>query len=99
MTRKITPIRVPARLKLPMVIGKDIQDLAKVRIPGMTKDFDKLTISELVQIRVQPSVQDSYTVTGFTDNITVSTDAILAELGSTSALATMKAAQSRLIRP
>lgn len=80
------------------IVGNQVQDLKAVRLPGLDKPFEKLTISELVQLRPGSEVADSYDVNAVTDNISVSTSSMLAELGQIQKINAMQKVvnQSRL---
>jgi hypothetical protein len=56
-------------------------DITQVRIPGLSKPFEQLTISELVQLRPGSQVADTWEVNAVTDNISATTSAALAALG------------------
>lgn len=89
---------MPDREKLNLVLGSSAQDLRKLRIPGIEKPFEELTISELTQLRPGGPLEDTYEVNAVTDNVSVTTSALLHELGKTRAIAEMKqvALSSRL---
>jgi hypothetical protein len=54
-------------------------DIKGLRIPGVAKSFDQLTISELVQLR--PSDMNSvYEINAVTANVSITTSALLNEL-------------------
>lgn len=72
---------MPDKTRMKFIVGNQVQDLKTVRLPGLDKPFEKLTISELVQLRPGSDVADSYDVNAVTDNISVSTSSMLAELG------------------
>jgi hypothetical protein len=89
---------MPDKTKLNLVIGNSIQDLKQVRLPGIDKPFEKLTISELVQLRPGSEVADTYDVNAVTDNVSVNTSSMLEELGRIQKIRTMQkvAQQTRL---
>ncbi|MBI3950744.1 MAG: hypothetical protein HY314_09850 [Acidobacteria bacterium] len=86
--REPCPPPPPERLRL--VLGDDVEDLKQVRIPGLRKPFEELTISELVQLRPGERVQDTYEVNAVNDNISVTTSALLHELGKIRQVAEMR---------
>ncbi len=98
---KIAPTAVkvaPVALKpsSTFVVGRTVADLKQVQIPGATKPFEEMTIAELVNMQVRnpgESEDDSYTVEGFTSDISVSGSSILRELGDAAALQAIKTAQ------
>jgi hypothetical protein len=59
-------------------------DLTEIRIPGLDKQFEELTISELVQLRPSSALADTYEVNGVGDNISVTTSALLNQLSKIS---------------
>ena len=72
---------MPSRKDLKLNVGSQPQDLKKVRLPGLDKPFEKLTVSELVQLRPGSDVADTYGVNAVTDNVSVETSSMLEELG------------------
>jgi hypothetical protein len=72
---------MPDKSKLSLVLANRVEDLRRVRLEGMDKPLDQLTISELVQLRPGSSVQDTYEVNAVTDNASVTTSSMLQELG------------------
>jgi hypothetical protein len=72
---------MPEKNSLKMVIAQSPTDLRSVRLPGLTKPFEQLTISELVQLRPGSEVADTYEVNAVTDNISATTSAALEALG------------------
>jgi len=72
---------MPDREKLNFILGDQPQDLSKVRLAGLEKPFEELTISELVQLRPGSEVADTYEVNAVTDNVSVTNSSVLAELG------------------
>ncbi len=81
---------MPDQKDLKLVIANSIQDLKSVRLPGLDKSFDKLTIGELVQLRPGSSVADTYDVQAVTDNASVNTSSKLAQLGRIQAIRSMQ---------
>ncbi|MBX3347984.1 MAG: hypothetical protein KF747_04495 [Nitrospira sp.] len=80
---------MPDKKQLNMITSKNAQDLKNVRLAGLDKPFEKLTLSELVQLRPGTDVADSYNVTAVTDNATISTSSALEELGRIQKIRTM----------
>jgi hypothetical protein len=72
---------MPSKDSLKLVIGTSPKDLQNVRLPGLNKPFEQLTISELVQLRPGSDVADTYEVNAVTDNISATTSAALEALG------------------
>ena len=72
---------MPSKESLNLMIGKSLTDLRDVRLPGLNKPFEQLTISELVQLRPGSEVSDTYEVNAVTDNISATTSAALEALG------------------
>jgi hypothetical protein len=89
---------MPDRNKLKLVLGNQPKDLRNVRLPGLDKPFEKLTVSELVQLRPGSDVADSYGVNAVTDNVSVETSSMLEELGRIHKIRNMQTVlhQSRL---
>ncbi len=81
---------MPTPENLKLVIANQIQDLKSVRLQGIDKPFDKLTIGELVQLRPGSTVADTYDITAVTDNATINTSSRLAELGRIHSIRTMQ---------
>ncbi len=54
-------------------------DIKGLRIPGVSKSFDQLTISELVQLR-PTDMNSTYEINAVTDNVSITTSALLNEL-------------------
>lgn len=55
-------------------------DIKNVRIPGVSKSFEQLTINELVQLRPSTQGMNTYEINAVTDNVSVTTSALLNEL-------------------
>lgn len=72
---------MPDQEKLNFVLGSSPSDLSKVRLAGLEKPFEELTISELVQLRPGSEVADTYEINAVTDNVSVTNSSILSELG------------------
>jgi len=72
---------MPSKDSLKLMIGNSPTDLRNVRLPGLNKPFEQLTISELVQLRPGNEVADTYEVNAVTDNISATTSAALEALG------------------
>jgi hypothetical protein len=81
---------MPDQQNLKLVIANSIQDLKNVRLPGLDKSFDKLTIGELVQLRPGSAVSDTYDVQAVTDNATINTSSKLAQLGRIQSIRAMQ---------
>lgn len=75
---------------LKLVVANSVQDLRQVRLPGLEKSFDKLTIGELVQLRPGSAVADTYDVTAVTDNATINTSSRLSQLGRIQSIRAMQ---------
>ena len=73
---------MPDKDELRHVVGRSFDDLRSIRLEGLEKPFEELTISELVQLRPGTEVADSYNVNAVTDNFSASTSSILEELGN-----------------
>jgi hypothetical protein len=71
---------MPDKNKLKFEIAKSAADLKNLRVPGTTKPFEQLTISELTQLRPGQAAADSYNITAVGSDITVSTSSLLAEI-------------------
>ena len=72
---------MPSKDQINRITGSSPMDLKKVRIPGLSKSFEQLTISELVQLRPGSDVADTYEVNAVTDNVSATTSAALEALG------------------
>lgn len=72
---------MPSKDDLKFIKGQQVTDLRNVRLPGLNKPFEQLTISELVQLRPGSDVADTYEVNAVTDNISATTSAALEALG------------------
>jgi hypothetical protein len=75
--------------KLGLIIGQSAADLKQVRIPGIDKPFEQMTIGELTQLR-QDAAKDNYSVEAIGSDATITTSSILAQLGKVAMVATMK---------
>jgi hypothetical protein len=49
---------MPDRNQLNLILGSQPEDIRKVRLLGLDKPFEQLTIAELVQLRPGSDVQD-----------------------------------------
>jgi hypothetical protein len=78
--------------EMKLIISHDIADLKKIRIPGIDKSLENMTISELSQLRPGGAVSDTYEVNAIGDNISATTSALLAELGKVRAQEVMRSA-------
>ena len=67
---------------LTYIASKNPADIQDVRLAGVTKPFEQLTISELVQLRPGAGVEDagSYSVNAVSSDVTISTSSALSEL-------------------
>lgn len=72
---------MPSKSKINRVTASSALDLKNVRIPGLSKPFEQLTVSELVQLRPGSDVADTYEVNAVTDNVSATTSAALEALG------------------
>jgi hypothetical protein len=72
---------MPDKKNLNLVLGSNVADIKQARLPGLDRPFEKLTVSELVQLRPGSDVADSYGFNAVTDNISVSSSPLLEELG------------------
>ncbi len=72
---------MPSKSDLKMVTANKATDLRNIRLPGLDKSFEQLTISELVQLRPGSNVSDTYEVNAVTDNVSATTSAALEALG------------------
>lgn len=72
---------MPDRTRLKFKVADEARDLRDIRLPGIDKNLEELTISELVQLRPGGEVQDTYEVDAVTDNASVTTSSMLARLG------------------
>lgn len=75
---------------LSLILSENPADLAKVRIPGLNKPFEQMTIAELASLRMPANAADSYDVHVETTSIGVTTSKHLAELGQIRAQAEMR---------
>lgn len=83
---------MPTQDQLKLVLGASVADLKQVRIPGVNKPFEEMTIGELTQLRGSGAVEN-YSVEGIGSDATITTSAILAQLGKIAQVATMKREQ------
>jgi len=70
--------------KLNVQISHKIEDLKGVRVPGMSKPLEQMTLGELVQMRPgggAGDVMDSYSVNAFTDNVSISSSSLVEQVG------------------
>lgn len=72
---------MPSKKNLTRIVANNPTDLRDVRIPGLSKSFEELTVSELVQLRPGSNVADTYEVNAVTDNVSATTSAALEALG------------------
>lgn len=72
---------MPDRSQLKLIVANSVEDIRQVRLPGLDKPFERLTISELVQLRAGSQVQDSYDIEAVGSDVSVSTSSKLLELG------------------
>lgn len=72
---------MPSKGELKRIVAQSPLDLRQVRLPGIDRPFEQLTISELVQLRPGGEVQDTYEVNAVTDNVSATTSAALEALG------------------
>ena len=74
---------MPNKTQLSYIVSKSSGDLKNVRIPGVQKPLEQLTIGELVQLRPGGEVEDNYTIDAVTSDISVTTSKLLNELART----------------
>ncbi|MDE1145746.1 MAG: hypothetical protein PW843_03895 [Azospirillaceae bacterium] len=70
--------------KLNLQLSSKIEDLKGVRLAGVSKPLDQLTVAELVALRPGgggTEAADSYSVNAFTDNVSVSTSSLVDQIG------------------
>lgn len=72
---------MPSKKELTRIKASSPLELRNVRLPGVSKPFEQLTISELVQLRPGSEVADTYEVNAVTDNVSATTSAALEALG------------------
>lgn len=75
---------------LSLILSENPADLAKVRIPGLNKPFEQMTIAELAGLRMPANAADSYDIHVETTSIGITTSKHLAELGRIRAQAEMR---------
>jgi hypothetical protein len=79
---------MPNKGQLHLVLSKHAGDIRHVRLPGLQKPFEQLTISELVQLRPGGSADDagnSIGVNGVSSDITISVSTLLNQIGEAAA--------------
>lgn len=81
---------MPDRNQLNLIVANSVEDIRQIRLPGLDKPFEKLTISELVQLRAGSEVQDSYNIEAVGSDVTLSSSSRLAELGKIQQLRAMQ---------
>lgn len=81
---------MPDQEQLKLIIANQPQDLKQIRLPGLDKSLDKLTIGELVQLRAGAEVSDSWNVEAVGSDVTISSSGRLVELGKIQAERTMR---------
>lgn len=84
---------MPQRDNLNIIKSSSRSELKQVRLEGLTKPFEQLTIGELTQLRPGGANADSYEVNAVTDNVSVTTSALLHKLGEAKAVEIMKSEQ------
>ena len=57
---------MPNKEDLKVIIGKNIQDIKSVRLPGVDKNLNNSPSAKLVQLRPGSNVSDSYEVNAVT---------------------------------
>jgi hypothetical protein len=67
--------------KINLKISENAKELRSLRLDGIDKPIEEMTISELVQLRPGANAEDSYSVNAFTDNVSVSTSSIIEQVG------------------
>lgn len=88
----------PQKQNLNLIKSTNVRDVKSVRIPGIQKSFEEMTISELTQLRPGGNLQDTYEVNAVTDNVSVTTSALLHKLGDIRATEVMKQEQTKRMR-
>ena len=88
----------PQKENLNLIKSTNVRDVRNVRIPGLKKPFEELTISELTQLRPGGPLQDTYEVNAVTDNVSVTTSALLHKLGDMRATEVMKLEQTKRMK-
>ncbi|MDO9335012.1 MAG: hypothetical protein EOP19_10635 [Hyphomicrobiales bacterium] len=58
----------------------NVSDLRSVRLPGVDKPFEQMTISELTQLRPGSEAANSYNIEAVSSDVTVSTSSMLANI-------------------
>ncbi len=71
---------MPDKEKLKLILKNNPRDLKNIRIPGADKPLEAMTIGELMQLRPGGELADSWNVTAVTDNATVSSSSLIADL-------------------
>jgi hypothetical protein len=69
---------------LKLQLSRKVEDLKAVRIPGLDRPLESLTLGELIEMRPGgggDEVADSYSVNAFTDNVSVSTSSLVEQIG------------------
>jgi hypothetical protein len=102
-------LNVPPRLNVPrptdnqlrastaeFIATNNVNDLRGVRLPGATKPFEQMTISELTQLRPGVDARASYNIEAVTTDVTISTSSILANIARARGLQGVRTEASRL---
>jgi hypothetical protein len=74
---------MPDQQALKYIVSKNAADLQQIRLPGLTKPLEELTISELVQLRPGGTGADdagNINVNAVGSDVTISTSSALSEL-------------------
>jgi len=78
------------------ISSNNVSDLRQVRIAGVAKPFEEMTISELTQLRPGGNAEDSWSVEAVGSDISVSGSSILANLARARGEAAVQAEGERL---
>jgi hypothetical protein len=80
------------------VVSRNVSDLRQVRLPGVSKPLEELTVGELVQLRPGGAASDEgWTVTGEASTVSVNGSSILLNLMQQRGAAAVRADAPRLV--
>jgi hypothetical protein len=84
---------MPDKAALQYIVSKTAADVQNVRLAGVNKPFEQLTINELVQLRpgAGGDSADSYSVNAVSSDVTISTSSALSELAQLRAQESVRA--------